>query len=49
VEQAAMTPEQGDDPSTGGSWVGILLYLVVLAAAAALATLTLLPQELLRN
>ncbi len=44
---AKLDPE--DEHPTNGSWVGTLLYLVVLAAAVALAMFTLLPHELLQD
>jgi hypothetical protein len=42
-------PEPEEEQPTNGAWVGTLLYLLVLAAAAALTMFTLVPHELLQD
>jgi hypothetical protein len=49
LKPSAPAPEPEGDGSTAGSWVGTLLYLLVLAAGVALAMHALVPYELLQD
>lgn len=49
MERPSMIPQPDEGRSMGGAWVGTLLYLIVMATGVALAMLTLVPYELLRD